>query len=189
MNLHSIARDATYRVTKDGDILTSSGVDSYKALRDKIDILRHRLDGFFAAALMVKVLREMPWVEGFDVKLDVDSEYDDQGGYYRVVAVIVSDATTVRDARIPDEVMSNGEFDADQAAETIADVFEEHATDLHAAFVPYDNAYDDVEFKVSRILIADLLEAEEVDARQAFVRMFPLYKERMAPLPWESEVV
>jgi len=125
----------------------------------------------WAGARIAGVFRQWPWLAALKVSLYPESTYDDQGGNYRTVSVMVSGLETVAEAQLP-ELLNDSEFDLDVAADILQDELQDDAGSLYSALMD-DDSYEDFDLSVRREQLGRLLERPEVDGAEVLAALFP----------------
>lgn len=167
---HNIADVGAYVVKEDGEIAENEAAKATAAAYFTARCNYESVERSFAGARIAKLFKEHEWLGKLTFVLRAESEYDDQGGYFRCVDASVSDIAVADDATVPE--LADGEaFDPDGMADAFTDELQEDAGSLYGAFGDA-YSYEDFEFTVTREQIGDLLLEGEINGAVAFGRFF-----------------
>lgn len=142
---------------------------------DEVTKFVNLVDAAWCGALIANIFKARPWLQSFQLDLDVSSEFGDEGQAYRSVSACVLNITAVEGQVLSEELTSEGVFDADAANQELVAIFDEEHEEIYASLMP-PWEYSDLRLKFDRGAVADLLSVCPISGQEAFVRLFPEYR-------------
>lgn len=173
MNDEQVGHRADYILGRDGNLARNAEGDAVIVNYMKALEAQEQLQKSWAGAYVAGLLREHPWVESMAIELKASGEYDDDGGTYRSIRASVINVILRSDVRPPVDAIVDGEFDPDFGAALIEPSLDDACGDLYDAFHPECDDYNDIVVTVERRSVVQLLEHDQVNGTDAFVRLFP----------------
>lgn len=80
-------------------------------ISEAIQNLTKLCNQYYACVWVAERFREYPWLGGFSVQVEVQSEYNDEGGYYDYTSVQVSNVYATEGQAIPEDLAAEVEQD------------------------------------------------------------------------------
>lgn len=152
----------------------SAAGQAFHALKARVEREAAQLDRAWAGAFLASIVQPRPWLAAFDLTITVSHEYDDQGGTYACYSASIAVVRIMDGMALPGTVLdSSGRFDADLAADELAQLFDDCQYDVHIAFEGEGGSVRDLHITVERERIASLFASQPVSGLAAFRALFP----------------
>lgn len=163
---------AEYVVDADGQLALTDQGDRLEALRRRVDELGRALDRSYVGACWAGLFATHGWLDRLAVRISASHEYDDEGGTYRSFSSTVDDVLFRPGTLVPQDLLCDGQPDAELAAELLEDDLNELAADTFLCLEQRQPVEDQLALDVSRERLAGLWRDAPVSGKAAFAALF-----------------
>ncbi|HCE27552.1 MAG TPA: hypothetical protein DET46_01005 [Comamonadaceae bacterium] len=168
MSTENPQQHPTFLAQADGTLaLNQAGIELQTRYR-QVKAEHDALDASWAGAFLARLFAQHAWLDAVRLSFAVSAEYDDSGGYFRSISCHILSACAVPQHPLPEELLTEGEFDSDTAEQIVEQEIEDSEFDLYTCLSETPSGYDDLDLTLERKPIAELLCASPIDGHAAF---------------------
>ena len=168
MSTENPQQQPTFLAQADGTLVLNQAGIELQARYRQVKPEHEALDASWAGALLARLFAQHVCLDAVTLSFAVSAEYDDSGGCFRSISCQILWARAVPLHPLPEELLTEGEFDADIAEQIVEKEIEDSEFDLYTCLSETPGGYDDLDLTLERKPIAELLCASPVDGRAAF---------------------
>ena len=170
---------AEYEVVGESVALTNAGLLVHATLAQAKKAAQE-IDASYAGAYFARLLKLNPCIDSFDVELEVEMQYNDEGGMSRMVTAKASNLWSTADTDMSCEIFTKQQYKDGAAEALMNDHLNDESESLYDGFTADPQSTETVRFQVSRSKISHLLDPTVVSGKEAFAVLFPDHTEKVA---------